>query len=183
MSDLSKVKKINSLCSETVRFYIIFVFCLLAFGITYILIRTSPLLDPFLEFNALISSLALNLLGANTSILGTDVSSSTFSFRVIAECTSLLFTGIFASAVMAWPSTARQKMAGIGIAALGLFLFNLVRIVSLFYIGTYTPTTLDFSHFFVWPIVMILLTVGLWLLWTEGITETSQIQKASHREA
>ena len=56
--------------------------------------------------------------------------------------------------------------------AAALFVINLVRIISLFYIGSAYPDFLDLAHFFLWQLFMIVLTIGLWLLWTVKIVHT-----------
>jgi exosortase/archaeosortase family protein len=42
---------------------------------------------------------------------------------------------------------------------------NVIRLVSLFYIGTYAPKQLDLFHLLIWQGVMILSVVMLWLFW------------------
>jgi len=167
LSVSSAVKGKHEGSGEIARFYMVFVPCLIAFGIVYLMLRTNPVLDPFLEFNAGIVSAALSLFGVSSEVSGATVISSMFSFYVIAECTSLLFTGIFISAVLAWPATKKRKLNGIAIGVAGLFLLNLIRMITLFYIGSSMEGLFDIIHFFVWPIVMVVVTIGLWLFWTK----------------
>ena len=44
---------------------------------------------------------------------------------------------------------------------------NLVRIISLFYIGIYLPDFFNSSHIFIWQSIVILFGVGLWMLWAD----------------
>jgi archaeosortase B (VPXXXP-CTERM-specific) len=128
---------------------------------------SSAIAVPFLEFNARAANFFLNFFGTNTRVDGVFVLGGDFRFWVSAECTSTIFTAIFASAAIAWPSTIREKLIGIFMGATVLFVINLVRIVSLYYIGSDFPGFFDLAHFFLWQIVLILLTVGLWMLWME----------------
>ena len=167
MADVPEVKGQGKWGRDAWRFGIVFAGCLVVFGTIYIFLRHSSIFVPFLEFNARLSSSILNLFGASTVVDGVAVSGDKFSFQVSAECTSTIFTAIFVSAVAAWPSTAKEKLRGIAIVVPFLFLINLVRIVSLFYIGSAFPKFLNLAHFFLWQIFLILLTIGLWLLWAE----------------
>jgi len=50
-----------------------------------------------------------------------------------------------------------------------LFVLNLVRTVSLYYIGAHIPVFFDTAHFVVWQAAMILAVVILWLVWVGRI--------------
>jgi len=152
------------------RFCLIFFSCLAAFLLVYLKLRSSSLFLPVLAFNAAVTSPILNLLGASTTAHGAMVSSPDFSFKVIPECTSIVFSGIFACAVLAWPCQLRNKLIGIAFGAVTLFLLNLVRLITLFYIGTHFPRFLNAAHFFGWQALMVLLTLSLWLFWMEKLT-------------
>ena len=136
----------------------------------YLELRSSSLFLPVLGSNAAVTSAILNLLGEPATAHGAMVSSPDFSFKVIPECTSIVFSGIFACAVLAWPCQLRDKLIGIAFGAVMLFLLNLVRLITLFYIGAHFPRFLNPAHFFGWQALMVLLTLGLWLLWMEKLT-------------
>lgn len=172
MAIFSKVKGQRKWNGGTVRFLIIFFSCLSVFAIAYLFLRSSAAFVPILDFNAMAASSTLNLFGASTYANGAIVSSSDFTFRVTPECTSIIFTGIFISIVLAWPSKIREKLIGIAIGIAVLLFLNLVRLITLFYIGSAFPDFLDIAHFFLWQILMILLTIGLWLLWSAKIVRT-----------
>ena len=63
----------------------------------------------------------------------------------------------------------------------GLFaiqIINLVRIVSLFYIGVFLPELFSQSHIFIWQSVVILAGVALWVIWAHFLA-APQISKTS----
>ena len=173
MTDVPEVKG-QKWGGEALRFGIVFAVCLAVFGTIYIFLRHSSIFVPFLEFNARAANSLLNLFGTDTRVDGVFVNGPSFSFWVSAECTSTIFTAIFASAAIGWPSTVKEKLTGIVLAAAVLFVVNLVRIVTLYYIGSAFPGFLDFAHFFLWQILLILLTVGLWVLWMEKIVHKTE---------
>ncbi len=173
MTDVPEVKG-QKWGGEALRFGIVFAVCLAVFGTIYIFLRHSSIFVPLLEFNAKAANFFLNLFGAHTSVEGVVVTGKSFSFWVSAECTSTIFTAIFASAAIAWPSTVKEKLTGIVLAAAVLFVVNLIRIISLYYIGSAFPNFLDLAHFFLWQILLILLTVGLWVLWMEKMVSKRQ---------
>ena len=72
---------------------------------------------------------------------------------------------ILLCAVVAYPSHIRQKVACMAIGTGVLFLLNLVRTVTLYYVGAHIPAFFDTAHFVVWQSAMILAVVALWLFW------------------
>ena len=114
---------------------------------------------------ARITSGILNLFGHRTAVIGSTVSSELFGINVVTACTGLFTTGLFLIAVVAFPTGWRSKLIGVGIGLGGITLLNIVRLVSLYYIGVHLPGFLDPAHQLVWQSVLIVFAVALWLLW------------------
>ncbi len=114
---------------------------------------------------AQITSGILNLFGQQTTVAGSVVSSELFGINVVTACTGLFTTGLFLIAVVAFPTGWRSKLIGAGIGLGGIFLVNVIRLVSLFFIGVHLPGFLDPAHQLVWQSLLIVFAVALWLLW------------------
>jgi exosortase H (IPTLxxWG-CTERM-specific) len=117
------------------------------------------------ELTAESSAFTLNLFGADVRTAGTIVASDRFAYNIVAECTAVGPLVLYIGAVLVFPAALRAKLIG---SALGLFFIgglNIVRLVSLFYIGSYAPEQLDLFHLLIWQGVMILSVVMLWLYW------------------
>jgi len=114
---------------------------------------------------AMISSGILNLFGQNTIVAGTTVQSSVFGITVVTACTGVFITGLFLIAVIAFPARWTSKIIGAGIGIVGIFLVNIVRLVSLYFIGVHWPGFLDQAHQLIWQSLLIVIAVALWLLW------------------
>jgi len=119
---------------------------------------------------ARITSGILNLLGNRTTVVGTTVQSARFSISVVTACTGLFLIAGFAAAVLAYPARLRAKLLGIALGIAAIFGLNIVRLVSLYYIGIYLPTYLDLAHLLVWQSLLIASTLFLWLLWAGKVT-------------
>jgi len=109
----------------------------------------------------------LDLTGVNAQVTGAMVTSPDFSMSIIAACTGIVPTAIVISAVLAYPSTIRQKIEGIALGIVCIYAFNLVRMVSLFLVGSTFPNFFESAHYIVGQSIMILLAIGLWLFWVE----------------
>ena len=152
---------------------IVFAVAMVVWVILYPKIVSSQALSGFLEFTARITHFSLRLLGTQCEINGTIISSPVFSIRVGHECTAIIPMLILFSAVLAFPSTIKQKLSCILIGLPVLFVLNLVRVVTLYYIGVYIPDFLETAHFIVWQSVMIVAVIGLWLLWVGKVVNVS----------
>ncbi len=64
-------------------------------------------------------------------------------------------------------------MLGIGVGLAFLTVLNLVRLVSLFYIGAVFPNYLPMAHYLVWQAAIIISAIVLWLFWVEKFTRRS----------
>ena len=114
---------------------------------------------------ALISSVILNLFGQHTVVIGTTVQSSVFGISVVTACTGIFITGLFLIAVVALPTRWMAKLIGAGFGIGGIFLVNIVRLVSLYFIGVHWPGFLDQAHQLIWQSLLIVIAVTLWLFW------------------
>ena len=101
------------------------------------------------------------------------VGSSTFAYQIVAECTAIGPVILFAGAVFAYPATFKSKLLGIGVGLVLLTGLNLVRLVSLFYIGVVFPEYLPMAHFLVWQAVIIISAIVVWLFWVERFARRS----------
>ncbi len=122
---------------------------------------------------ARLTSLVLNLFGNRTQVVGHTVVSSRFNVEVITACTGLYTVTVFLSAVIAYPSRFLAKFIGVGYCIVGISLLNVIRLVSLFYIGVYFPSFLERAHLLIWQSLIIVFSLFLWLLWAEKVAHAS----------
>ena len=146
----------------------------LAFSLAvYFRLFGTPFVDIVSGWTATSTSQALNALGASVSTSGTVVGSSSFAYTIVAECTAIGPIILFAGAVIAYPAALRGKLLGIVIGVVSLTALNLVRLVSLFYIGASFPEYLPMAHYLVWQAAIIIFAILLWLFWVERFTRRS----------
>ena len=127
----------------------------------------------WLEFVASLTarwtSAGLGLLGIATQVDGTIIASNSFAVDIVAECTAIGPLLLFIGAILAYPSKFTSKGAGVIAGIVLLTMINVVRIVSLFWIGSNFPQFLDVAHLLVWQSAMIIFAIVLWLFWAERI--------------
>ena len=162
-----------------IRAYLVFFGAILLFATGLFIMSVKGLFSPTLTaLYARATGLVLNLFGAGVRVSGSLISGPRYTMEVIPGCTDLYITPIFLAAVIAYPSRLRAKLLGIGLGLPAIYLLNLVRLTSLFYIGLYLPRFADRAHLLVWQSLMIILTLLLWLLWVERFAHAPQKRRS-----
>ena len=125
---------------------------------------------PYLELIASVSGGLIGFLGQPTTVVDTSVNSPDFSMRIVRGCDAIEPTAAFVAAVLASPVSLWAKIPGILIGTLALVVINVVRLVSLFFVGIYVPSVLDFMHFDFWQAAFIVLAICFWAIWVQWAT-------------
>ena len=141
--------------------------------VAYFSLFGTPLVDALSRWTADSTARVLNVFGASVSTNGTVVGSSDFAYQIVAECTAIGPIILFAGAVIAYPASFKSKLLGITIGLVFLTVLNLVRLVSLFYIGAVFPEYLPMAHLLVWQAAIIISAIVAWLFWVEKFTRRS----------
>ncbi|MBI1804250.1 MAG: exosortase H [Ignavibacteriae bacterium] len=121
--------------------------------------------EPHLHQIASACGKVLSALGTQCDVAGSSITSSRFSVNIVRGCDSLYPTAMLWAALLAYPATWKSKTIGVIGGAIVLFLMNIVRVVTMFYIGVYFPSLFDMFHIYAWQALFILLTLAVWLFW------------------
>ena len=88
-----------------------------------------------------------------------------FSCEIYYACTGLVPATILALAILAFPARLQQKLTGILIGVPLVFLVNLVRLASLFFIGVRYPAAFPLVHSVVWNGLLAAVVALLFMSW------------------
>ncbi len=149
-----------------IRSLAIFVGVILAFILALPVCR-GFLYGPLLVAIARVTGFILKMFGMEAHVSGTTIIAPVFSMEVIAACSGIFAYVLFVAAVFAYPCTPKEKAIGIGLGVPMIFVVNLVRMVSLFYIGAYLPQFFEPAHLLFWQALMIISAVLVWLFWAQ----------------
>ena len=111
----------------------------------------------------------INLFCLTSAINGTHLSTPEFGINVVDGCNGIYATAILLSGVIAYPARFKHKSVGILIGFMAIFALNLVRVISLLYLGQYFPTVFKEIHVFVWQPIIIIWAIYIWYLWWKQI--------------
>ena len=124
---------------------------------------------PITSFIVLCSNFLINLFGGTSYVNGTHLSTPQFGINVVDGCNGIYATVILISGVIAYPSKIIHKALGVLIGFAAIFLLNLVRVISLLYIGQAYPDVFEEIHIFVWQPIIIIWAIYIWYLWWSKI--------------
>ena len=92
-----------------------------------------------------------------------------FAISVEAGCNGLEALIILVAAMLAFPSPWRHKVMGILVGAIAVQALNLIRVISLFYIGQWSLPVFNWMHLYTWQALIMLDVLLVWIFWIRGM--------------
>jgi exosortase H (IPTLxxWG-CTERM-specific) len=126
---------------------------------------------PFTAAVARVSARILNGMGERVTVGGTAITSNAFTVNIENGCNGLETALLLAAAVLAFPASWRQRLAGFFLGFALIEGVNLIRVVSLFWIGAHRPRWFGSAHTLVWQSLVVLAGVGIFVLWASIVTQ------------
>ena len=108
---------------------------------------------------------ALGLLGVPASLDGAVIKVDGFLAVVAAQCTAIDLILVFSAGVLVCPVSLGARMRALSLGIPALCALNLVRVVSLLFVGANFPEYFDKAHLIVWQTIMVAATLAMWFMW------------------
>ncbi|MBN8728597.1 MAG: exosortase H [Xanthomonadales bacterium] len=150
------------------RFMLVFIGCLLGLFVLELLQPVERhVIEPFTAALAQVCVWLVGLFDANAVAHGKILQTASGSFAVSIErgCNGIEAVIILVAAMLAFPAGWKHRLAGIGAGFLAIQVLNLVRIISLFYLGQWNRVWFDWFHLYLWQALIILDALVVFLLW------------------
>ena len=90
---------------------------------------------------------------------------SGFGVRIERGCNGVEALIILFAAIFAFPAPLKNKLIGFAVGFVAIQALNLVRIVSLFYLGQWNQVAFEWFHLYLWQALIILDALVVWLVW------------------
>ena len=126
-----------------------------------------PFVDGFSGQLANVSSSLIGALGGTCSHHGAFLENPArgFSMEIRDGCNGVNVVILLWAAMLAYPAGWKWKVAGLGGGLAAIQILNLLRLISLFYLGQYSMPVFEFAHFYLWETLIILdamVVFGFW---------------------
>jgi len=160
-----------------IRFFILFVLLMaVLFGAELTPWAQAYFVVPWTNTLAAVSAHAVTLFDPGVVATGKVLRSTGNGFAVSIEagCNGVEATIVLVAAIAAFPASWKYKLVGtaVGIAAVqGL---NIVRVVSLFYLGQWSFAAFEWAHLYVWQALIMLDVLIVWLVWVRTLPRTQE---------
>jgi len=90
---------------------------------------------------------------------------SGFAVSIEAGCNGVEATIVLVAAMLAFPSPWRHRLWGMLIGFLTIQAMNLLRIITLFYLGQWNQTAFEWAHLYIWQALIMLDVLVVFLIW------------------
>lgn len=123
--------------------------------------------EPFLGVIASSSGALIYFFGGSATVINDIIQSpiTGFAIRVDNGCSGLEAVILICAAVLAFPTTWKMRLIGILACSFAILSVNLIRIISLFYIGQYSMEWFEWAHLYAWDILIMVDGVIALILW------------------
>ncbi len=98
-----------------------------------------------------------------------------FAISVEAGCNGLEALIILVAAMLAFPAPWRHKILGILVGAGAVQALNLVRVISLFYIGQWNLAVFNWMHLYAWQALIMLDVLLVWIFWIRAMPKSGSV--------
>jgi len=157
-----------------IRFFILFTVYLVGLFTLEILqpVETHVIL-PFTSAIADVSAWIVQFFDDNVMAVSNVIRDRTTGFGVRIErgCNGVEALIILFAAIFAFPAPLKNKVIGFVIGFIAIQGLNLVRIVSLFYMGQWNQVAFEWFHLYLWQALIIMDALVVWLIWLRSLPQ------------
>jgi exosortase H (IPTLxxWG-CTERM-specific) len=153
------------------RFFLIFLAVqIVLFGVELLQPVQQHLVLPWTELLARGCVMLVTQFDVNAVASGKVLWNPVTGFGVSIEpgCNGIEACIILFAALVAFPASWRYRAWGMGLGFLAVQGLNIVRIVSLFYLGQWNDTAFKIAHEYLWQGLIMLDVLLVWLFWVRA---------------
>jgi len=169
------------------RFTLIFILTLISlFTLELLSITQENLIIPWTQLLAEMSSYLVRLFDSHAIAQGIVLRDSQSGFAVSIQpgCNGIEAVIVLIAAILAYPADYKAKIKGIVLGFIAIQFLNVIRIISLFYLGQWNQTVFNWAHQYVWQALIMLDVLLVFIIWIRLINgkgePLSQEQEAQH---
>jgi exosortase H (IPTLxxWG-CTERM-specific) len=154
------------------RFFVLF----LAIQATLFGLELTPpaqryFVEPWTYALAKISTAIVTFFDPNVVAVGKVMRSTANGFAVSIEagCNGVEATIVLVAAILAFPAPWRHKLMGLCAGIVAVQGLNILRVISLFYLGQWDFKVFEWAHLYVWQALIMLDVLVVWLIWVRTL--------------
>ncbi len=157
-----------------IRFFVLFTVLLVGlFTLEILQPAEEYVILPFTSFIADVSVWILQVFDDNVESYKNIIRNSVngFGVRIERGCNGVEAVIILFAAIFSFPAPFKNKIIGFVIGFFAIQVLNLVRIISLFYLGQWNQVAFMWFHLYLWQALIILDALVVWLIWLRTLPQ------------
>lgn len=154
------------------RFFVLFIVLQgVLFGLELTPLAQAWFVEPWTVAIAHIATNLVTLFDHDVVSTGRIIRSTANGFAVSIEagCNGVEATIVLVAAMLAYPAPWTRKLGGILVGTIAVQGLNIVRVVSLFYLGQWNRHWFEWAHLYVWQALIMLDVLIVWLVWVRTL--------------
>src|SRR4029450_3078261 len=92
-----------------------------------------------------------------------------FAVSIEAGCNGVEATIVLIAAMLAFPAPWKNKLMGLAAGIVAVQGLNILRVISLFYLGQWDYKVFEWAHLYVWQALIMLDVLIVWLVWVRTL--------------
>jgi exosortase H (IPTLxxWG-CTERM-specific) len=130
---------------------------------------------PWTDALASLSAWLVTVFDPNVAASGKLLRSTSNGFAVSIEagCNGVEATIVLIAAMLAFPASWKRRFLGLAVGIVAVQGLNIVRVISLFYLGQWNLNVFEWAHLYVWQALIMLDVLIVWLVWVRTLPPRS----------
>lgn len=131
------------------------------------------LIKPFTEQLATLSAMIIQLFDQDVSSHGIVIQSLSngTAVAILAGCNGVEAMICLTAAILAYPAPWKQRLLGLVIGYVAIQAFNILRIISLFYLLQWNEHWFELAHLYIWQGLIFLDVLIVFILWIRWLVK------------
>jgi len=161
-------------------YFLVIQLCL--FSIEQLVSVREHVIIPFTEGIAQISAWLIQLFDSKVVSNGIILQhiENGFSVSIESGCNGVEAVLVLISAILVFPTTWKFKLQGIVAGFIAVELLNIVRIISLFYLGQWDQDIFEWAHLYIWEALIMLDILIVFLWWIRLLPVEPRVSSENH---
>jgi exosortase H (IPTLxxWG-CTERM-specific) len=154
------------------KFFVLFVVILVSlFAVELTPPVQSAVVIPWTEALVRISAGLITTVDSHVAVFGKILQSTRngFAISIEAGCNGIEAAIMLIAAMLAFPAPWKHRVIGIVAGLIAVQTLNVVRVISLFYLGQWSVQAFNWAHLYVWQALIMLDVLIVWLIWIRAL--------------
>ncbi len=92
-----------------------------------------------------------------------------FAVSIESGCNGVEATIVLVAAILAFPAPWKHRLMGLVAGIFAVQGLNIIRVISLFYLGQWNLDVFEWAHLYVWQALIMLDVLIVWLVWVRTL--------------